>query len=185
MGGDASIFDDIAQDDLIMAFFPCVRFETRIMLNFRGDDGYGNKPGDTMLKIKGQEWCLLRSMQLQDELTKLYDLISYLVIIAIRRNLKLVIENPWQPQHYLVERWCVKPQVIDMDRTKNGDYFKKPTQYWFVGFQPKQNLVFEPMEYVQKKKVLEQNQVNRSMIHPQYANRFIRQYLIDQQEDAT
>lgn len=168
-----------------MAFFPCVRFETRIMLNFRGDDGYGNKPGDTMLKIKGQEWCLLRSMQLQDELTKLYDLISYLVIIAIRRNLKLVIENPWQPQHYLVERWCVKPQVIDMDRTKNGDYFKKPTQYWFVGFQPKQNLVFEPMEYVQKKKVLEQNQVNRSMIHPQYANRFIRQYLIDQQEDAT
>lgn len=34
--GKPSIFDDISPDDLIMAFFPCVRFENQIMLWFRG-----------------------------------------------------------------------------------------------------------------------------------------------------
>ena len=32
---EPSIFDDISQDDLIFAFFPCVRFENQIMLHFR------------------------------------------------------------------------------------------------------------------------------------------------------
>ena len=31
-----SIFDDITQNDLIIAFFPCVRFEDQIQLHFRG-----------------------------------------------------------------------------------------------------------------------------------------------------
>lgn len=34
--GGRSIFDDIAPDDLILAFFPCIRFENQIMLSFRG-----------------------------------------------------------------------------------------------------------------------------------------------------
>ncbi len=37
-----SIFDDISEDDLIIAFFPCVRFENQIMLSFRGQ-AYGMK----------------------------------------------------------------------------------------------------------------------------------------------
>ena len=35
-GGKESIFDRITKDDLILAFFPCVRFENQIMLAFRG-----------------------------------------------------------------------------------------------------------------------------------------------------
>ena len=31
-----SIFDDFGCDDLIFAFFPCVRFENQILLHFRG-----------------------------------------------------------------------------------------------------------------------------------------------------
>ena len=50
--------------------------------------------------------------------------------------------------HYLTHFWCLKPNVIDKDRTLNGDYYKKPTQYWFIGLQPKNNFIFEPLEAV-------------------------------------
>ena len=35
--GKPSIFDKISPDDLILAFFPCTRFEARIPLWFRGE----------------------------------------------------------------------------------------------------------------------------------------------------
>ena len=34
---EQSIFDNIDKDDIIMAFFPCTRFEQQILLWFRGD----------------------------------------------------------------------------------------------------------------------------------------------------
>ena len=100
----------------------------------------------------------------------------------------MVIENPYTQPHYLTTYWCLKPTIIDKDRTLNGDYYKKPTQYWFVNFEPKYNVVFEPLDYVETlslKKVVKgdsdiSRKTKRSMIHPQYANRFIRQYLIEQ-----
>ena len=84
----------------------------------------------------------------------------------------------------------MKPTIIDKDRTRNGDYYKKPTQYWFINCNPKNNLVFEPLEYVETKNIEKQKgteitsrKTERSLMHPQYANRFIRQYLIDESEE--
>ena len=34
--GEPSIFDTFGMDDLVMAFFPCIRFENQVMLHFRG-----------------------------------------------------------------------------------------------------------------------------------------------------
>ena len=36
VGGD-SIFNKISENDTIIAFFPCTRFEVQILLHFRGD----------------------------------------------------------------------------------------------------------------------------------------------------
>ena len=175
--GGSSIFDGIAKDDLILAFFPCTRFEARIPLEFRGE-AYQQKNWDDVKKLE-------YSMKLHDELHRNYELISKLAIIAITQDLKLVIENPYTQPHYLTTYWCLKPSLIDKDRQLNGDYYKKPTQFWFIGFNPKQNLVFEPIDYVEGKVIATVSGENgksrttmRSMIHPQYANRFIRQYLI-------
>lgn len=33
--GNKSIFDEITKDDLVLAFFPCIRFEQQILLWFR------------------------------------------------------------------------------------------------------------------------------------------------------
>ena len=177
--GKPSIFDNISTDDLILAFFPCTRFEARVPLLFRGE-AYQQKLWTDIEKLE-------YSIQLQNELTELYNLLSKLVIVCERKRLKMVIENPYTQPHYLTTYWCLKPSLIDKDRTMNGDYYKKPTQFWFINCNPKNNLVFEPIDYVEQKiiatvKATENTsrKTERSMIHPQYANRFIRQYLIEQ-----
>lgn len=175
--GKPSIFDNITSEDIMLAFFPCTRFEDQILLHFRGDV-YQMKNYCDLQKLE-------RDLQLHKELSKNYELITKLAIVVIKKGLKMVFENPYSEQHYLTRYWCLKPSVIDKDRTLNGDYYSKPTQYWFIGFEPKYNLVFEPIDYVEKRTINYVNTkggknraVRRSEIHPQYANRFIRQYLI-------
>lgn len=175
--GEPSIFDSIAEDDLIMCFFPCTRFEQQILLWFRGDSPQQQKSSNSD-KLE----CDLR---LHKELSRNYELITMLSIIVYKKNLKMVFENPYSEQHYLTKYWCLKPSIIDKDRRNNGDYFKKPTQYWFINCEPKNNLIFEAMDYVPSLQInnlwgtKHEDIVMRSKIHPQYANRFIRQYLID------
>lgn len=124
------------------------------------------------------------NIRLQHELSENYELISKMVLIVINRGLRLIIENPFSEEHYLRRYWCIKPAIIDKDRRKNGDKFKKPTQYFFIGIEPKSNLIFEPLTYIEcDKDIIHQNKGKvRSEIHPQYANRFIRQYILDESE---
>lgn len=175
-----SIFDGIKEDDIILAFFPCTYFECQNQLWFAGNNyaqkGYSDE--------KNCELVIKR----HKELNEFYEVLNKLVIICIRRNLKLIIENPYSQPHYLTTYWCIKPSIIDTDRTANGDFYKKPTQYWFINCKPKNNLVFEAIDYVEKKDIVKAKATNftsrkteRSMIHPQYADRFIRQYVIDEE----
>ena len=184
-----SIFDNITTDDVIFAFFPCVRFENQIMLWFRGQNH------------KQKNWNLTQKMEydmkLFDELKEMYDLVNKLFIMCIKRNLKLIMENPYSEEHFLRRYWCYLPKIIDKDRRDSGDYFAKPTQYWFLNCEPKNNLIFEAITYNSlgvsdairtmkpedyKKTGAKNQKVARSMIHPDYANRFIRQYILDESE---
>lgn len=184
--GKPSIFDKITEDDLILAFFPCVRFENQIMLGFRGQ------------QYQQREWTykqkMIYDMKLLSELKTNYDLVNKMFIICIDRNLKLVMENPFSEEHFLRRYWCYPPAIIDRDRRESGDYFAKPTQYWFLNCEPKDNLIFEPITYNHlgkndairlmnkedySKTGATSKKVARSMIHPDYANRFIRQHLIE------
>lgn len=175
--GEKSIFDNIAQDDLILAFFPCTRFEAKIPLSFRGEL-YQMKNYTDLQKLD-------YAMNLHEELHRNYEVISKMAALCIKRELRMVIENPHTPPHYLTMYWPLKPAVIDPDRSRNGDYMKKPTQYWFINLAPKNNIIMEPIEYVERRKCDyiqgKSRRVRRSEIHPQYANRFIRQFLIDQE----
>lgn len=160
-----------------MAFFPCVRFEAQVTLLFRGQTPQ-QKNWDDKKKLE-------YSMQLQNELNDLYMLICKLVIICKERNIKLILENPASSPHYLTTYFPIRPSLIDKNRQDDGDYYKKPTQYWFINCEPKQNLVFEPLEIIEHGTIarpinIEQGRtVARSMIHPQYARRFIQQYILD------
>ena len=130
-----SIFDSINREDLIMAFFPCVRFTRRMIFNFTRS-GAGNKKFDDITKIQ-------QNIKYFSEMNYLYGLISKLVIICLRKGLQIIIENPYHPDHILSQFWHLKPKIIDMDRRRRGDDFKKPTQYWFINREPKFNFICE------------------------------------------
>ena len=176
--GGASVFDEIGKDDIILAFFPCVRFECQVQMMFKGHL-YQQKSWSIKKKLE-------KDLELHDELHFNYMTLTRLVLLCISKGLKLMIENPATMPHYLTYYWALDPAIVDNDRTLNGDYMKKPTQYFFVNMAPKNNIIFEPLNYVDVRVVdkLQTNggksrTVQRSEISPQYASRFIRQFLID------
>ena len=169
--GEKSLFDCFSREDIIIAFFPCTRFEKQIQLSFRGEQRQDKSLSDAEK--------LQRGIVLHQELHNYYVLFSELCIVAIQKKLKLIIENPYSTAHYLTRYLSLKPKIIDTNRTLRGDNFKKPTQYWFINCEPKYNIILEPLTIV-KHKTVEWclNKVERSMINPQYANRFIREFII-------
>jgi hypothetical protein len=177
--GKPSIFDNISKDDYVLAFFPCTKFEDQAILGFRGDR--------FQMANYTDKQKLEYDIAQHSELHRNYTTITKLAIICIARDFKLIIENPYSTQHYLTRYWAIKPMVIDKDRRENGDIYRKPTQYWFIGTKPKFNIVFKALDYVETVNALQKitgrdgkrREVLRSEIHPQYANRFIRQYLLD------
>ena len=180
--GNPSIFDKIESSDIILAFFPCTYFEVQSQLWFAGNN-YAQKGWSIKQKCE-------YDIERHTALNEFYVLLNKLVCICQDKGLRLIIENPYMQPHYLTTYWCVKPSLIDKDRTENGDYYKKPTQYWFVGCEPKCNIVFEPLDYVEIKQIgnLKKQgdmsvKTQRSMIHPQYASRFIRQYILDDEKE--
>lgn len=173
--GGGSLFDKISKDDLIIAFFPCIRFENQMLLHLRGD------------AVQQKNWTLenklANNLIFHKELYDNYCVITKLVIICLRKEIKLIIENPYSSQHYLQRYWCIKPKVLDLDRTLMGDWFKKPTQYWFINCEPLNQLLFdEPIASYEKKTIGNtHDQVERSMISPEYARRFIRTYIVEKE----
>lgn len=166
-----SIFANIPPTDTIIAFFPCIRFEDQIQMGFRG----------TMRQQ--QKWSLNQKLEydlkLHKELSQLYEIITKLVIVCIQKNIPLIIENPYSTTHYLVKYWCIPYSILDSNRTFRGDYYKKPTQYWFINRKPSENFIFEPM-IANKRKTIEfvHNSVERSIISSDYANRFIKEFIL-------
>lgn len=118
-------------------------------------------------------------MKLNEELNELYQLFSKLVLIAIRKGLRLIIENPWSKEHYLTKYFPIKAKLIDLDRSQRGDNMKKPTQYWFINCEPKNNKVDEEIEVVSER-IREQDvgTSKRSLISPTYARIFIKEFIL-------
>lgn len=167
-----SIFDSITKGDLIFAFFPCVRFSHRMILNYKRSKISKYFAYDDILKTE-------ENIRFFNECAYMYELVSKLAIICLRKGIKLIIENPYNERHILTQFWYFKASIIHLDRTLFGDTLKKPTQYFFIGFQPKQNVLFEPLTAKPCNIVSNLSKVERSLISSEYAYRFIKTYIID------
>lgn len=103
------------------------------------------------------------------------------------RGLRLIVENPYYGLHYLHANFPYKPSVIDNDRQKRGDYFKKPTQYWFVNCEPTYG-----RSYQKPKEKREVNKLpghhgslcdeGRSLVSPDYARNFICDFILGKEQ---
>lgn len=166
-----TIFDNISSDDLVIAFFPCIRFSVQSIFFYQCTRDECKKMNlsekiDYHLKYYNELDYYFRTLL---KLLKIADLIGF----------KLVIENPYSEQSYLYRYAPIRPTIIDYDRRLNGDYFVKPTMYYFINFNPSSNLIFEPLDYIDYKRINDLPKgIERSLIHPQYVNRFIREYLL-------
>ena len=108
-------------------------------------------------------------------------------------GLRLIIENPATHPQYLLftQNFVKKPTFIDKNRMQRGDYFKKPTAYWFFNCEPTFGCSYQNDK--------EQKIVNsckggvragicseeRSMISPDYARNFILDFILGKQQNIS
>jgi hypothetical protein len=127
--GHPSVFDQIQPTDLIMAFFPCIHFCDAKTLLFRG----------VHLSQKRKElYNIMRgNIPLSQERQRFFELLLRFVVVVMERNLQMVIENPWNTSRgtYLQCNFP-DPSIVDTNRALRGDYYVKPTAYWFFNREP-------------------------------------------------
>lgn len=176
--GNSSVFDSIEKSHLIMAFFPCIYFNEHNEMYFCG----------TSFNFRGlSAGAKIRAIVERSEKRQIYyRKVLQLIAVCEERGLKMVIENPYNAHHYWRFNFPNYPKVIDMNRTLRGDYFKKPTQYIFVGFEPGygQSLCkTKPIEYIEDKRssgVAGKCSIERSMFAPEYAHNFICDFILNE-----
>lgn len=180
--GGQSVFDSITCSDLIMAFFPCIYFEAMQMMEYTFE--HLNQRGLTTRQKFDR--VVERIGNREKFLIMLYKLVG----IAKMRRLNLIIENPaTQPHYLLLTQVFLPPTIIDKDRTRRGDFFKKPTAYWFVNCEPMRGF-FTEQANKQRKTILHAKSSpaagicseERSMISPDYARNFICDFLLGKEQ---
>ena len=181
--GKPSLWDNITPDDLIIAFFPCIYFCA---------------PSQMLISYTHRNYVKLSPKQRIDAILKrsenreLYFRLAVKMIgLAKTRCLRLIMENPWSEQTFLKSNFIAPPSIVDMDRTKRGDYYKKPTAYWFVNCEPTNGKSYQ--QSTEYKTVITSKSSNssglcsedRSMISPDYARNFICDFILGKKQKHT
>lgn len=181
--GGESLFDSITKDDLIMAFFPCIFFSCLSQMGISW--GYIN-------------YRKLTTIQATDEILKrvanrerFFGLAIKMLAIAKDRGLRLIMENPWSQQTYLKANFVMSPTLIDNNRMIRGDYFVKPTAYFFINSKPTNGTTIQKDK--EKKRIMDCSKgkeaglcsEERSMISPDYARNFICDFILGKEQDNT
>lgn len=146
--GKPSLFDNIVggeDGDLILAFFPCIKFIS-VMEQLQHEDFYDAsrkkcKDFGTQDYYK-KKWATLR--RYSQERFQFYDLALKMTAVCQIRGIRMIMENPWHPTNFTNHFWFMRTSVIDNDRTRRGDYFKKPTAYWFISCTPTYGETYQP-----------------------------------------
>lgn len=175
--GGQSVFDGITKDDLIVAFYPCIYFSCMSAMNFSMTaHNYRRLP---VRKIA--ENILDRSAKRSE----FFDRLNRFCFVCIERGLRMVFENPWSENHYLKSGFIQPPSVVDMDRSKRGDFRTKPTAYWFFNCEPTNGFTYEPYRGEIKRHMSMSKGAKaglcseeRSLIHPNYAKNWINDFIL-------
>lgn len=177
-----SLFDDITSDDLVMAFFPCIYFETIQMLYYSFDH-LNNRH-----KPKHEQ--IADAIDRLQKRTYFHTLLYKLAYIAVKNNLRLVIENPATKPSYLIDTQNFpKPAILDKNRMERGDYFMKPTAYWFFCCEPTHGFSYQNDK---QQKIITSCKCaphaglcseERSLISPDYARNFICDFILGKRQD--
>lgn len=179
--GKPSLFDKIGGGDLIFAFFPCIYFESLQMTYYTNNCNNNRKQGKAKFDV---------ILDRIDKREKLYKLLYKLIGVVEIKGLRLIIENPATQPHYLMfpQNFYCKPSLIDKNRMLRGDYYIKPTAYWFINCEPTHGRSFQKDK--EKKTIMKAKRgkeaglcsEERSLISPDYARNFICDFVIGREQ---
>lgn len=181
--GGASLFDRISKDDLIMAFFPCIEFSCVAQMWF----SLGQRDYKTWPYKKRIDYMLEKNRRR----TYMYDLFMKFSGVCLDRGLRMIMENPWSEQTYLKQNVILKnPSLIDRDRTKRGDWMKKPTAYWYWNCEPTNGTSYQQTPADKQRRHMEMRKAphaglcseERSTISPDYARNFICDFILGKKQ---
>jgi len=175
---DKTLFDSIDPcQDLVLAFFPCIYFETKQMcyyqltcLNNRHKPEYDR---------------VVDAIERLEQRTTFHKLLYKLLYLALKLGFRLIIENPAMKPNYLIgTQNFPSPTIIDNNRMERGDYFKKPTAYWFFNCErtygytrqnDKEQKIIRQCKSAPRAGLCSEE---RSMISPDYARNFICDFIL-------
>ena len=184
--GKPSLFDNITPDDLIMAFFPCIEFACVAQMWY------------SLTHKDFRKWDDKRKVDYIIEKNRkrsaMFELLNKFCCVCLTRGLRMVFENPWSENTYLkMNVFLQKPALIDTDRTRRGDYVKKPTAYWFWNCEPTSGHSYQQTPPDQQRSIALMKKAphaglcseERSMISPDYARNFICDFILGKEQAHT
>ena len=164
-----------------MAFFPCIHFCDAKTLYMMGCSiGQKDKP---LHEIMDQNIGFAKQRE-----AFFYKLMEF-VSVCSRRKVRLIIENPYNSSGMTyLENNFPRPTILDKNRMLRGDYFVKPTGYWFINCNPTHG--FTEQKDKKQKTVMKQKtppraglcSEERSMISPDYARNFICDFILGKEQ---
>ena len=179
-----SIFGSIdPSQDLILAFFPCIYFTGSVNPCYFTLENTNYR---CLTDIEKFEKILER----ENNRHYFYTLLYKLCAICILKGIRLVIENPYSTLHYLHNNFLKEPSIIDHNRQLRGDYFVKPTGYWFFNFEPSHGASYQKPKktmVVWDAKSGKQAGIcseERSLISPDYARNFICDFILGKKQEG-
>ena len=180
MGVGASLFDSISKDDLIMAFFPCIYFceNNQLALSW-AHANYKN------LSYIDRTQKIIERMASREYF---YSLLCKLMAVVKESGKRLILENPMSGATYLKQNFVMSPTFIDNNRMQRGDYFIKPTGYWFVNCEPTHGMTEQNDKKKRRIASLPPGKqagicgTERSMISPDYARNFICDFILGKEQ---
>ena len=125
------------------------------------------------------------------ERQKFYEIALMLFSYVSTHGLRMIVENPYSTIHYLHNNFPYKASLIDKNRRLRGDFFAKPTQYWFINCEHTFGRSFVK-EQKPKMTVCQLTghtgnlcDEDRSMISPDYARAFICDFVLGKRQPHT
>lgn len=179
--GGVSIFDSITADDLIIAFYPCIYFCATSQMSF--------SLGCINYRCLTDEQKIKEILKRSDNRKEYYDRLIKFCGVCLLKRIRMIFENPYSEQTYLKANFIKAPDVVDMNRMLRGDYFKKPTAYWFWNCKATYGESYQNDK--EQKTIMKTRGASRvglcseerSMISSDYARNFICDFVLGREQD--
>ena len=181
--GGKSVFDDIHEDDFIIAFYPCIEFSCVAQMWY----SLTHKDFKKWENKKIIDYIIRKN----HNRSRLFEILIKFCSICLEKKIRMVFENPWSENAYLKQNiFLKKPSIIDTDRTRRGDFFIKPTAFWFWNCEPCNGFTYQPTLNKNRKKICKMKKAphaglcseDRSIISSDYARNFICDFIIGKKQ---